>query len=51
MLPTAVPIGPMFLGPFMLVFVPLWFAWFFLLFRQPHRRLMRAAHAPVGHHH
>lgn len=45
MLPAAVPIGPMFLGPLMLILVPLWFGWFFLLFRQPHAH----AHARTSH--
>lgn len=44
MLPAAVPIGPAFLGPFMLVFVPLWFGWFFLIFRQPHHARRDAVH-------
>ncbi|WP_162803048.1 hypothetical protein [Ornithinimicrobium avium] len=43
----AVPVGPMFLGPLMLVFVPLWFAWFFLFFREPHKGSMHYVHAPT----
>lgn len=37
-MPMAVPIGPMFLGPVMLVFVPLWFLAMFAIFREPHLR-------------